>query len=147
MKKYIVLIVIAVVLILSACIVINAVMEPELPTLSEELKKEIQDAWSDQNDGRTLSKWGPELRYYGSYGGVTVLFEGGPLFASETKRIALSSFWYQNSFVLWAYADGTFIPLEDAYAANKIGIFDIATIAKIHRAYHDVYFGHMSYGG
>lgn len=110
--------------------------------LTEEKKKEIDDAWSAV-EGHPMGTWfDPEndqdgIRYYGTYDDYDIIFMQTFLNAFSGKEIAGQAFRCQTSFVIYAYKDGAFLLLEDAYDDGLISADAIKTIADLHREYQN----------
>ena len=73
-----------------------------------------------------------DVRYYGNYNGYEILFVSTPLCVDTTIGISECSFTYCNYFNLYAYKDGVFHKLENAYEANMINSNDVYKIAEMH---------------
>lgn len=111
--------------------------------LTAEKMEEIEAAWLASKGHRP--GWYTEadsqpvdgLRYYGSYNGYDILFEGTELTCVTTKEIGGVSFTCAQSFVLYAYSDGVFYELEEAFAHGLISEENLQEAAKIHLSYQD----------
>ncbi len=111
--------------------------------LTEEKIQEIEQAWLASMG--ELPQWYIDLqgrpaagiRYYGTYNGFDILFKGTAVGADTTKTIGGVSFTYSNSFVLYAYADGVFYELEEAYADGLISQESLKAAADIHLGYEN----------
>lgn len=104
-----------------------------VPSLSNKTKKEIEDACSEQ--GIISVTWGSNAssaRYYGNFNGYEILFVPTPMCSVTTIKIAGYHFVYGNVFYLYAYKNGIFHKLENAYESNMISKEDVLKIAELH---------------
>lgn len=114
--------------------------ENELAKKEAEIRKAWGDMgpWYDFNDpATTMSEW----RYYGEFEGYDVLFQATMLDMIEVKTIAWQNFAHGSSFVLYAYRNGSFTKLEDAYAKGMLSAESICDIAVIHFQHQDEIYG------
>lgn len=159
MKKYLIILFAVVMLLLAACqspgntgsdsnTTGAALSVPVVPTpLSDAQKQEIEAAWLDWDgwNKHDLGTWhentnkdtkdGFYVRYYGTYGDCIVLFRR-PLCTMDVVSsitIADETFNYPYPFQLFAYRDGEFAELKDAYANGLVTAEDISQIADLHR--------------
>ena len=99
-------------------------------------EKEIEDAYRNRGLAYTWSENSPEwIRYYGTENGYVILFEKFAIHEGWTLTIADNSFYSSEGFFLFAYKDGVFTKLEDAYAQGLISKSAIDTAWKIHQEY------------
>ena len=106
-----------------------------LPTVSEKLKAELEQAheaafgwkpyWNEERSGG----------YYGTYNGCSVFIHETMLTAESCIRVADVSFWNSGSFVLVAYKDGQWKTMEDAYDFYWLTKADVKQIQKLHNTY------------
>lgn len=142
MKKYILIICVAVLLIgtLLVCTVQPSQYVPSLLRRSA-----IEKAWLEQEDYE-MGIWFDEseeskhlgnLCYYGRYQGYDIVFMRTMLAVISGKKIGNEEFHHSSGFVLYAYKNGEFIELEDAYAQGLISDRSLARIAKKHSKYEE----------
>ena len=142
MKKYILIICVAVLLIgtLLACTVQPSQYVPGFLRRSA-----MEKAWLEQQkyemgiwfDGSEESKHLGTLCYYGRYQGYDVIFVETMLAVISGKKIGNEEFHHSSGFVLYAYKNGEFIPLGDAYEQGLISDRSLARIAKKHSNYEE----------
>ena len=81
-----------------------------------------------------------EIESYGTYDGCTVAFIHGPfiyLQALMEERVGHYTFYYDDSQRLWAYKDGEYKSMPDAYAAgwlNEKAVKEILTKQRQNKA-------------
>lgn len=116
--------------------------------LSDSKRQEIEAAWNEEFGSGPGMWFDPENietgyaapRYYGNYEGYDIIFEKTDLAVISTEAIAGETFEGRSSFILWAYSNGEFIFLKDAYEEGLISANSIKKIAKIHSQYQkDIY--------
>ena len=110
--------------------------EPYTPptiVFSDESKQEISNAL-EETFGSYFA-WSDDTRYYGTYGdGFVAIFQLGSPYHSllGTSDVAGYRFTYESLFVVLIYRDGTFVPLDYAYAQGLIAKEDVAAILAQH---------------
>ncbi len=87
--------------------------------------------WCDDED------YDNHTRYYGSYDGYDVFYECPPANYGTSGTTYIGEYGFRNSGYFWifAYKDGTLIPLEDAYEAGIISDKSMARICDVHLRY------------
>ena len=103
--------------------------------LSQEIRAELEQAW-EKSGGDPLIWEDSEtngIRYYGTHGDCIVLFAPGHLQGFRTENILGYEFEHGCSFTLYAYKDGQFLTLENAYENQWLSQEQIASIAEHHR--------------
>lgn len=102
--------------------------------LTDELKKEIEDAWMLKTEHPM--DWNQEgsqgFRYYGTYNGFTILFEGGMLCSFSGYRVGDMNFNHTYSCAMLAYHDGEFLDLNEVYSLGYISDADVQQMKQIH---------------
>lgn len=114
---------------------------PEDPSqLSDKIRQQIEDSWykispenlvwADQND------FYHGVRYYGTYKGWSVLFSDGGIQLAAISSIPVGHevFGHSSSFQLYAFKNGSFLTLTEAYEKGYINSEAISAAAKLHRA-------------
>lgn len=142
MKKYI-LIICAAVLLIGTLLVCTVQPSQYVPGLLR--RNAMEKAWLEQEkyemgiwfDGSEESKHLGNLCYYGRYQGYDVIFMETMLQVLSGKGIGEEEFHHNTSFVLYAYKNGEFIELEDAYEQGLISDRSLARIAKKHSKYEE----------
>ena len=107
--------------------------------LSEEKKYEIESAWNGAT-GYEFGGWFMEsddtstdgVRYYGSYEGYDILFASQDICEITTETIGDIEFEHNFSFALYAYKDGRFHSLKDAYDSGLITDESLKKIGRNH---------------
>lgn len=126
-------------------------VEPTEPTtmdfsiLTDEQEQDISDAWYAKM-GRNLGTWYGkpdesgryghyQVRCYGVWNDYAVLFRipDGYIEVLYTEEIGGHTFKYNHPIDLFAYKDGEFYDLADAYELGLLSYEDIAEIAAQHR--------------
>ena len=111
------------------------------PTMPEtEVMQDIEKAWKKRT-GEELEWYTDNLwvgmRYYGSYDGYEILFypteSVTDMFAELT--VGGCSFWHSDTFEIYAYRDGKFRTLLDAYDSGDISGDSVAAIYEIHKPF------------
>lgn len=92
--------------------------------------------WYTEGNGQPVDG----LRYYGTYNGYDILFERTQLTCVTTKEIGGISFTCPQSFVLYAYSDGVFYDLEEAFDKGLISQENLQEAAKIHLSYQNRFY-------
>ena len=141
-RKRLLVIVCAVIAVLIAVIVISVNSGPDGEHLPILVKWEIETAWSKQLD-RPFEQWFDSstfrgVRYYGEYNGYHILFDdtGIRMMVYGGTTIAGEEFEHSTPFDLYAYKDGVFLTLAEAYEQGLISKEQIALIAECHRNIH-----------
>lgn len=101
--------------------------------LSEEKTQEISAAYFNQYGDEFHS-----YRYYGEYNGCYVFFRSGIADATETKLIAGCYFYHTKLFNLYAYKDGVFYSLEEAYEKGLITQKQVKKVMYVHDEYTEI---------
>ena len=106
-------------------------------TLSDWMRKEIEQKIAEQYDGSTVT-WQDSanygsVRYYGVHDGFVIiyLYVGG-IDTPITKTIGGRTFRSGGPFHLLLYKGGEFVQLEDAYEQNIVDDEVVATIKAKH---------------
>ena len=135
------------VLLCAACLMIGcskdpgSAQPPDSSQLSQQLRQEIEENWYEFRSEELV--WDDKIpptygaRYYGTYNGYTILFDnsGMQLQAYWAIQVGTESFKHYAGFQLYAYKDGEFIWLPDAYEQGLISDDAVSQAAKIHRAF------------
>jgi hypothetical protein len=139
-RFFAVLLVICVVFSFAACKQETTDPVDTFATKEEEIRKAWGDMgeWYDVNDpATTYNHW----RYYGEYEGYDILFQATPAETIEIKTIAGQNLVHGCYFHIYAYRNGHFIKLEDAYAKGKLSAESICDIAVIHMQHEEEIYG------
>ena len=105
------------------------------PALQDGIKDEMNDAYMKNygvrifDDSESLNN---DARYYGNYNGYEIIFLPSPLCAVTEIEIAGCHFSYSSVFNIFAYKDGSFHKLENAYESEWLSEEDILEIARVH---------------
>ena len=108
----------------------------DLARKEEEIRKAWGDMgpWYDFNDPDTkYNDW----RYYGELEGYDIMFQSLPLDMIETKTVAGQNFVHGSMFQIYAYRNGSFTKLEDAYSKGMLSAESICDIAVIHMQHEE----------
>lgn len=139
-KKVILSVVLAVVVALST---VFAVLNIHVPgELSIWQKKEIEHYWG-KNRNEAFLGWYDDvwygMKYYTSENGFLILFAIPEFYHifGEIKTIAEYNFEWSHGFYLFAFKDGVFYNLEDAYLQGFISENAIAAAHRAHLAHID----------
>ena len=101
---------------------------------SDSGEMQMQAAWLVHNGSLPQFSEHGLLRYYGHFDGFGIVFQETNLQALSGITIAGRKFSHNTSFVLYAFANGSFIPLEEAYENNLISAKSVWAIADAHKA-------------
>lgn len=105
------------------------------------VKQEIEENW-EAAMGVPFDRWldissGTDsgVRYYGMYNGYYILFDGSGMRMAVYTAIHFGTETIDDgaSFGIYAYKDGTFIDLKDAYDMGYLSDNHISKIANKHR--------------
>ena len=99
--------------------------------LTSRQKAAITQAYKKQFGVAIHSQW----RYYGTENGYAFIFVEGVLTAQSKIEIGPRVFRHGSSFALFAYKDGTFIELKNAYEQGLVSLDAITSACQIHREY------------
>ena len=111
--------------------------------LSDATKIEIENSYLSQmnlkiDENSWHSQENPTgIRYYGDYDGFSVIFDPGQLTSITEIEIADEIFIHSCSFVIYAYNEGEFFHLKDAYEKGLITKESITKISNIHKNFKD----------
>lgn len=108
--------------------------------MDSDLTQEIEKAWLERT-GQELVWYTDDqyrgMRYYGHFEGYEVIFypteSVTDMFASVT--IGGYDFWHSDTFEIYAYRDGKFRTLLDAYDSGDISGDSVAAIYEIHKPF------------
>ena len=103
-------------------------------TLTSRQRADIEKAYEKQFNGARIDGGG-DWRYYGTENGYAFIFVKGVLTTYYTIEIGPKLFRSGSSFELFAYKDGTFIKLKDAYDQGLVSLDAIEDARLIHREY------------
>lgn len=76
-------------------------------------------------------------RYYGTYDGCIILMVPSPMMAIGNVSVGPYTFQHSTLFQLYAYHDGLFVSLEDAYTDGLLSDRQIVKIYQRHLYYVD----------
>ena len=110
--------------------------QPEVygESLTSRQRADIEKAYTKQFNGARIDGGG-DWRYYGTENGYAFIFVKGVLTTYYTIEIGPKLFRSGSSFELFAYKDGTFMKLKDAYEQGLVSLEAIESARIIHREY------------
>ena len=113
-------------------------IENEDGTLSDWMKEETEAAYQKQFGVRLGWPEDPaddDVRYYGTENGYVFIFVRGVFQNVGRVEIAGRTFTYDKHFHLYAYRDGKFIALKDAFEQGLVSESAVDNARKIHLDY------------
>jgi len=143
-KKVMLIVVLAVLVVLGAVFAVLNIHAPG--KLSIWQKKEIEYHWT-KTQGHIFRGWNDEgitlgMRYYGSENGYTILlaFPDGSLGIPHKKVIADQAFEFEfGGFMLFAYKNGIFYDLNEAYMQGFVSKATIIEAKILHDKYQETF--------
>ncbi|MBO5778650.1 MAG: hypothetical protein J6R82_03685 [Clostridia bacterium] len=108
-----------------------------LDPLPDTRKAEIESAWQTEFGKQTWQKDGANVRYYGSYSDLVVLFAEGAEAGESELMVGGFRFKHTSAFEIFVYVNGKFIDLATAYQDGLLDFNILNILAGVHHEYQE----------